>query len=262
MPRYELVPTTSAVSAAEAVPPEGVVTITASPSRGMDATVELAVELRNRGLRVVPHVAARLVRDGGHLEKLVQRLAAAGITEIFVIGGDGAPQGEFREALEVIQGIERIGHRFSIGIAGYPEGHPLISDEELATVLATKEPYASYLVTQMCFDASAISAWVEEIRTRGVELPVLIGLPGAVAMTRLIPVAARIGVGASIRFLSRHRGMWRKLFAPSYSPTDLLVELSPVLAADAGVLGIHFYTFNQVAATEQWRRGLLDELTP
>lgn len=259
--RYELVPTGSAVPAAEAVTRGGVVTITASPRRGMDATVELAVNLSGGDLSVVPHLAARLVRDRRHLEELAQRLADAGITEIFVVGGDGPPQGEFSEAVEVIQAMERMGHRFSIGIAGYPEGHPLISDAKLAAALDAKEPHASYLVTQMCFDASAIGEWIETIRARGIELPVLIGLPGVVAMTRLIPVAARIGVGASIRFLTRHRGLWRKLFAPNYSPTDLLVELTPVLGAPtAGVVGLHLYTFNQVAATEAWRLELLEQL--
>lgn len=259
--RYELVPTPSAIGAAEAVPPGRVVTITASPRRGMDATVDLAVELAREDLSVVPHVAARLVRDPGHLEKLVQRLADAGITEIFVIGGDGEPQGGFSEALEVIKAIERIGHRFTIGVAGYPEGHPLVDNEELAAALDAKQPYASYVVTQMCFDASAITGWVEQIRGRGVELPVVAGLPGVVAMTRLIPVAARIGVGDSIRFLTRHRGLWRKLVAPRYSPTELVVELSPVLGAlSAGVAGLHLYTFNQVAATEAWRLEMLEKL--
>ncbi len=227
----------------------------------MDATVELAVELSGADLSVVPHLAARLVRDRRHLEELAQQLVDAGITEIFAIGGDGPPQGVFSEALELIQALERIGHRFSIGIAGYPEGHPVVSDDRLAAALAAKEPHASYLVTQMCFDPSAIGAWIETIRARGIELPVLIGLPGVVAMTRLIPVAARIGVGASIRFLTRHRGLWRKLFASEYTPTDLLVELSPVLGAPTtGVVGLHLYTFNQVAATEAWRLELLEHL--
>lgn len=259
--RYELVPTASAVPAAEAVPRGGVVTITASPRRGIDATVELALQLAEAELRVVPHLAARLVRDVDHLEKLVDRLADAGVTELFVIGGDGEPQGEFSEAMEVIRAIDRIGHRFTIGVAGYPEGHPLISDDDLAASLLAKEPHASYVVTQMCFDASAIARWVESIRARGVELPVLIGLPGAVAMTRLIPVAARIGVGASIRFLTRHRGLWRRLLSPDYSPTALLAELSPLLAdPGAGVVGVHLYTFNQVEATERWRQELLEQL--
>jgi methylenetetrahydrofolate reductase (NADPH) len=57
--------------------------------------------------------------------------------------------------------------------------------------------------------------------------------------------------------------LWRKLLAPSYSPTDLLADLSPLLAdPGAGVGGVHLYTFNQVPATEQWRQKLLGELIP
>ena len=229
----------------------------------MDATVDLAVDLSGGDLRVVPHLAARLMRDRRHLEELAQQLADAGITEIFVIGGDGPPQGEFSEALEVISAIERLGHRFTVGVAGYPEGHPLISDRELAAALAAKEEYASYVTTQMCFDARAISDWIEATRGRGIHLPVLMGLPGVVALTRLIPVAGRIGVGDSMRFLTRHHGLWRKLLSPSYSPTDLLVELSPLLGdRAAGAAGLHLYSFNQVAATERWRHELLEALGP
>jgi methylenetetrahydrofolate reductase (NADPH) len=226
----------------------------------MDVTVDLAVELGKADLRVVPHLAARLVRDQGHVEAMVERLADAGVEEVFVIGGDGQPQGQFSDALELIRAIDRTGHRFTIGIAGYPEGHPLVDREKLDAALAAKREYASYLVTQMCFDASAITVWVEEIRGRGVELPVVIGLPGVVALTRLIPVATRIGVGDSIRFLTRHRGLWTKLLSPSFSPTDLLIDLAPLLAdPTTGVVGLHLYTFNQVAATEKWREGLLAE---
>ncbi|MGH8945904.1 MAG: methylenetetrahydrofolate reductase, partial [Acidimicrobiia bacterium] len=253
--RYELVPTASAAPAAQSVPQGGTVTITASPRRGIDTSIDIAVELSRADLRVVPHLAARLVRDRGHLEALLERLAKGGVAEIFVIGGDGEPRGMFTEAMEVIRAIEDSGHRFTIGIAGYPEGHPLVSDEELWAALVAKREHASYLVTQMCFDASALARWIENIRARGVELPVLIGLPGVVAMTRLVPVAARIGVGASIRFLTRHRGLWRRLLTPNYSPTDLLGELAPLLGdSGAGVGGLHLYTFNQVAATEQWRQ--------
>lgn len=259
--RYELVPTASALSAAEDLPRANAVTITASPRRGIDVTIDLAVELRRAGLRVVPHIGARLVRDRGHLGAMLQRLADSEIDEIFVIGGDGEPQGDFTEALEVIRAIEPLGHRFTVGVAGYPEGHPLITDRELAAALAAKQEHASYVTTQMCFDARAISDWVEATRRGGLELPVLVGMPGVVALTSLMPVAARIGVGESIRFLTRHRGLWRKLFAPSYSPTDLLVELAPVFADPAaGVVGLHLYTFNQVAATEEWRSDLLEDL--
>lgn len=256
-----MVPTASALSAAEAVPRGTAVTVTASPRKGLDVSVDLAVELTRADLRVIPHIAARLVRDQSHLVAMLQRLAEAGIDELFIIGGDGEPQGMFRESLEVIRAIERLGHTFTLGVAGYPEGHPLISDRELAAALAAKQEHASYVTTQMCFDARAISDWIGAIRGQGIHVPVLIGLPGVVALTRLLPVAARIGVGDSMRFVTRHRGLWRRLFTPHYTPTALLGELSPLLAdPGAGVAGIHLYTFNQVAATEQWRRELLGHL--
>lgn len=59
-------------------------------------------------------------------------------------------------------------HRFGqIGVAGYPEGHPFIDDHQLLNALREKEPFASYMVTQMCFDAKTIVHWIADMRQQG-----------------------------------------------------------------------------------------------
>lgn len=261
-PRYELVPTSSARDASEKVPEGMTVTITASPKRGIEATADLAIELAARGRRVVPHIAARLIEDRPHLFSLVQRLLDSGVDELFVIGGDGKPRGEFRDSLGVLAALEAEGITgLTVGIAGYPEGHPLITDATLVEVLLAKQRFASYVTTQMCFDPAAISRWIEEVRDLGVTLPVHIGITGVVAVSRLLSLGSRIGVGASLRFLTRHRGLWRRLSSRRYSPEELLWPLAPTVAAEgSGIIGLHVYTFNQVDATERWREEFLQEL--
>ena len=65
-----------------------------------------------------------------------------------------------------------------IGITGYPESHHLISDEETIQAMFAKAPMATCIISQICFDADVIGAWVREVRRRGTHLPIWIGTPG------------------------------------------------------------------------------------
>jgi methylenetetrahydrofolate reductase (NADPH) len=59
------------------------VTVTASPRKGLEVTLDLSERLAGAGYPVVPHIFARLVRDRAHLEDVLARLSAAGIRELF-----------------------------------------------------------------------------------------------------------------------------------------------------------------------------------
>ena len=72
----------------------------------------------------------------------------------------------------------------AIGITGYPESHHLISDEETIRAMFAKAPMATHIVSQLCFDASTIAAWIAEVRRRGTDLPIWIGVPGQRRPTR------------------------------------------------------------------------------
>ena len=143
-------------------------------------------------------------------------------------------------------------------MAGYPEGHPSIPEENLLSTLREKQRYASYLTTQMSFDPTAIASWIARIRSVGVTLPVHLGLPGAVDVRRLVRVAARIGVGGSLRYLGKNRQLLRLLVRRSFTPERLLRSLGPTLAdPEADVRALHLFTFNQVAATVTWQERML-----
>ncbi|MCI0543301.1 MAG: hypothetical protein L0Z49_02505, partial [Actinobacteria bacterium] len=58
----------------------------------------------------------------------------------------------------LLRDMNDIGHPFEeIGIAGYPEGHPVISDERLRQALREKAELATYVVNRMCFSAGPSS---------------------------------------------------------------------------------------------------------
>jgi methylenetetrahydrofolate reductase (NADPH) len=263
-PRYEILPLAGiADEVLEHLPAGRKITLTSSPSRGLEATLGLAEQLAPR-YEVVPHLAARLIADRAHLEEVVLRLQNAGVREAFVIAGDARqPAGEFEGAAELLSALAELRAGLAeVGISGYPESHHFISDETTIEAMFEKEPMATYIVSQICFDADVIRTWIRRVRERGTSLPIWIGVPGAVETRKLLRTSLRIGLGQSVRFLRGQRGLLRRFLRPrTYTPTELLVALAQSFAEPAAkVGGVHVYTFNEIKETETWRRQLVDRL--
>jgi methylenetetrahydrofolate reductase (NADPH) len=246
------------------VPAEIKITVTSSPRRGLEATLRLCEQLASTGFQVTPHIAARLVRDERHLREIFEWLRAIGVRDVFAIAGDAdMPAGRFRGATALLAAMAELREEIAdVGISGYPESHPFISDETTIQVMFEKEPFATYIVSQLCLDASVIAWWIGAVRARGVRLPIYIGIPGAIARRKLVRIATRIGVGESTRFARRHGGLLAGLFLRGrYGAGPLIERLAPDVADSANaVSGFHVYTFNELAATERWRRETLRRL--
>ncbi len=263
--RYEVLPTASAEQAVlETVPRDVTVTITASPTKGLEPTLALTERLIEQGYRVVPHLSARLVRDAGHLAEIVPRLITAGVDDVFVPAGDSdPPAGEFTSALDVLERLTELGDPFArVGITGYPETQPKIEDDVTVQAMWDKRRHATYIVSNLCLDPATLRHWIGRIRRRGVTLPLLLGLAGPVDRTKLMTMAAKIGVADSARFAAGHSGALVKLATPgAYQPERLLSRLARTMADPASkVEGLHIFTFNQVAQTQAWRQRLLDQV--
>lgn len=261
---YEVLPFTGTAEAVLAHVPRTVpLTVTASPSRGTEATLRLTERLSAEGYRVAPHLSARMLRDAAELREVVQRLRAAGTTSVFVVGGDAKEAGEFPDASALLRALQGVGHPFTdVGVAGYPEGHASLSAAALERSLAEKAPMAHHVVTQVCFDAAAIAAWAREVAALGVHLPVRVGVPGAVGREKLLRISAGIGVGESARFLRKQPGLLRRFFTPrGYDPGPVLDGLAGELGAPGHHLaGLHVFTFNDLERTEAWRQRALRRL--
>ena len=260
----EVFPTETIASRLDVLEPNSYVAITCSPSKGVGATLDLAERLANRGFRVVPHVAAKMVRDKRHLREIIARLNDLPIISIFVPGGDArTPLGDYSTALALLRDIAETEHGFTeIGVAAHPEGHPAVGRGELTRALLRKQEVANYLVTQMCFDADVLAAWLRSIREQGVTLPAWLGVPGVADRKSLLETSLRIGVGDSLRYLKRNPGTAARLmWSNEYRPDELLFDLAPYLADPAyDIHGHHVYCFNQVEKTEQWRHQFLKRL--
>ncbi|TMC97573.1 MAG: 5,10-methylenetetrahydrofolate reductase [Chloroflexi bacterium] len=264
-PRYEVLPTEEVENLVTAhVPREVTITITASPRRGIESTIGLAERLAANGYQVVPHLSARLIRDQAHLREILARVTALGRGEVFVVAGDAKePAGDFPDSVSVLTAISAEPHGLrEIGVTGYPERHSFIEDDLTIQAMWDKRRIATYIVSNLCFDPRLVKKWVARVRRRGVELPVHVGLAGVADPAKLLRVSTRIGLADSARFLRGHSNWFMRMLQPGgYDPERFATGLLPDLAApERKVAGLHFFTFNEIEATEHWRQETMARL--
>ncbi|MCB0989627.1 MAG: methylenetetrahydrofolate reductase [Acidimicrobiales bacterium] len=261
---YELVPMRSIEAAIAELPAGAPVSVTCSPAAGIPATLDYCSRLIDLGHQPIPHLAARTVADADAVEQTASWLRQHQIREVFVIAGDAPePAGPYEGAAQFMAdliaaepGVDRI------GIAGYPDGHPAIDDQALEQQLFAKQALLrsagldGWISTQMCFDATRVRAWLQGIRAAGMTLPVRLGVPGVVDRARLLKVGTRIGIGASLRYVSKNRSTVMRLMSPGgYDPTDLVAEFADD-AQRLGIEALHSFTFNSVADTARWQAAI------
>ncbi len=263
---FDMMPSDEFGESLEPLPDGARIAVVLTPDVGIEPTVENTEIATDRGYDVVPHVAARFIEDRDELDEVAGRLKDAGVTDIFVPGGDrDEPVGEFTSAHELLVALEELGYSFSeVGIAGYPTGHASIDDETLAGAMEQKIPYATYIVTQLCFDADAIIEWTGGIRERGVGLPVEPGIPGVMDYRRLMSLSRRWGIAGPLRFIQKTTGVFgfAKAMIGSagrFDPTEMVETLAPYHSdPEYDLHRLRLYTFNQTGDTETWRRERFD----
>lgn len=258
----ELIPTPKAHLQFEHLPAHSTVSVTASPVKDLQATLDLAAQLIDLGHTVVPHLAARMVEGPDHVARIAAWIAGHGVRDVFIIGGDAPdPHGPYLDAGSLITELLSAGAGITrIGFAGYPDGHASIPSDRLAAALHDKQQLlvdagvAGWVSTQMCFDVKLITRWLAHSRDAGLNLPVHLGVPGVIDTAKLLTMGLKLGVGASLRYLRKNRAVVSKLAVPGgYDPLELLGGMSAEFEP-LNITALHMFTFNQVANTVQWQR--------
>jgi len=243
----------------ECLAPGTTVNVTFLPGTDPSDTIAVAERLHNDGMRPVPHLAARSLRNADQLDELLTAFTTrCGVEEVLCIGGGvDNPVADFSATIEVLAGglVRKHGIRH-IGVAGHPEGSPDISDEEIATALSAKNELAArdglelYIETQFCFEADIVLDWERRVREAGNRLPIRIGIPGPATIKTLFRFAQISGIGPSMRFVAKQAKNVAKLMTVQ-SPHLLIAGLAEGMAADEGCLirHFHYYPFGGFART-------------
>jgi methylenetetrahydrofolate reductase (NADPH) len=240
-------------------PPGTPIYVSSIPKRPPAAQIETVAQVAGAGFEPVPHITARSFATAADLDRHLGLLTeGAGVRRVLVIGGDlPAPAGPFFAALEVIEsGLLQARGIVEAGITGYPEGHPRLDAPVVERAMAAKIEAATgtglavNIVTQFCFSAPTILAWIGRLRDQGIDLPVRIGLAGPTTLSGLLRFARICGVSASAQGLVRHTGLARQLFG-MVTPDTVLRPLAEA-AAGRTSMAPHIFPFGGLATAARW----------
>lgn len=248
---------------ASRIPPATPIAVAYLPGETLDARVRAARTIRDLGFEPMPHFSARRIGSGAEFEDyLAAVVERAGVQRCFVVAGDpSTPAGPFADSASLIAtgAFERSGIR-AIGVGGHPEGHPNMTQAECFAVLDGKcqeiarRGMAPLIVTQFGFDADAVVRWLTELRRRGIDAPVRLGVPGPAGIKTLMRYAALCGVGASTAVLRKY-GLSLGNLIGSAGPDRFVAILEAALTPDHGPVRLHFYPFGGLARTLDWIDG-------
>jgi methylenetetrahydrofolate reductase (NADPH) len=247
--------------AAPLIRPNTQVAVTFLPGEEMEQRVEAAKLVRELGFEPIVHLSARRLTSKDELDGYLARITGeAAVKRVFLIAGDPPePEGPFADSLQVIESGLLEKHGITIaGVGGHPEGHPNVSKDELwvwmeRKIAALRERgIVPLVVTQFAFDDDAIVAWVKEMRTRGIDVPVRLGVPGPAGIKRLLGFAKRCGVGASASVMKKYGVSITNLIG-SAGPDKLVDSLDRKLSDEEhGRVRLHLYPFGALTASAEW----------
>ena len=263
------------LEAKDSIPAGTKINVTFLGNEDLEMRVAAAKAVRELGFVPVPHISARRLASRKQLEEFLSRLQDVGATEhVFVVGGDPTiPEGPYEDSYDVIRTGLLLDYGVKeVSIAGYPEGHPDISDEALWRALDEKslslaqQGLDATILTQFAFDTDPVLAWIDAVRVRGINSTIRIGTPGPAGIKRLLGFARRFGIGANAMIVKKYGFSLTNLMGTA-GPDTFVTDLSALLAdapgrsasdarssADSESVKVHFYTFGGLLDTSEWAR--------
>ncbi|MBI3434427.1 MAG: methylenetetrahydrofolate reductase [Proteobacteria bacterium] len=233
--------------------------VSAPPGRAEPELVQVATQVRKAGFEPIPHIAARNYPSHAALGDFIARICGeAEARRALVIAGDvDTPAGPFPGANSVIESdlLQHHGIR-EIGISGYPDGHPKLNDGIVGRSLTEKLRSAEergigvQIVSQFCFDADRIIAWLRSLRRSGITSPVRIGIAGPSNARALAKYALRCGVRNSFKAVLAGTGS--QLLGDA-SSEDVIGRLGGMDDLHSlGDIRLHLYSFGGLNRTAHW----------
>jgi methylenetetrahydrofolate reductase (NADPH) len=246
--------------AAPLIRPDTQIAVTFLPGEEIEQRVQAAVLVRELGFEPIVHLSARRLQSEEQLDSYLRDISVkAGVKRVFIIAGDPSEaEGPYENSLQIIESglLEKHGIEI-VGVGGHPEGHPNNTKDELWDWMERKlaavraHGMVPLVVTQFAFDDDAIIEWIAEMRTRGIDVPVRLGVPGPAGIKRLLGFAKRCGVGASASVMKKYGVSITNLLGNA-GPDKLVSSLENGLTEKHGRVRLHFYPFGALKASAEW----------
>jgi len=232
------------------------------PSDDHRRNAAIARELRGSGLNPVAHVPVRQFARIADLDDYLARLSGeARVERVLGIAGDlFAPRGPLGSTIQLIESglLQKYGIA-TIEFAGYPEGHPYLGEQAAFEILSAKVAAARAgglrvgAVSQFCFSATPIEAWLRKLPVHGLDIDLRIGVAGPANPISLVKFALRCGVGDSLSVMQRNAARVTRL-AVDAAPDEVVFDVARMLTAlpASRVKCFHFFPFGGLAKTARW----------
>ncbi len=226
-----------------------------------ERTFAVVKEMAAEGLDAAPHLSCiGSTRD--NIREILADYRAAGIRRIVALRGDlpsgMAEAGEFRYANELVEFIRaETGDWFSIEVAAYPEWHPQARSprEDLQNFIRKVKAGANSAITQYFYNADAYFHFVDEVRSAGVDVPIVPGIMPIGSFSKLARFSDACGAEIPRWMRRKFEGFGDDAESIRAFGLDVVSELCEHLLAK-GAPGLHFYCMNQSELTREIFRRL------
>ena len=251
-----------AAEVAALIPKSTCVYIPSLPGLPLARTLEAIAAFRAAGLDPVPHVSARRILDRDEFASFLRKAVKDHqVHRVLLLGGDEPKaKGPFNDSLEILEsGVLRDSGIREIGVAGYPEGHPRISNLteslERKRRLAQEQGLGLYVVTQFSFAPSRVVEYCAGLARSAPEVSIYAGIAGPTDPVALARYAQRCGVSVSLRAL-RTLGTGIARLVTNADPKEQLTALArySLQREPSNLVGVHLYSFGGAVRTAAWLR--------
>nr|WP_316655036.1 methylenetetrahydrofolate reductase [NAD(P)H] [uncultured Gellertiella sp.] len=187
----------------------------------------------------------------------VAAFKAAGCRRFVALRGDppagvGAryqphPDG-YRNAADLVAGLKAIDPDFDISVSAYPEKHPESADAaaDIEMLALKAENGASRALTQFFFDNDLFARYLDQVRARGIEIPVVPGIMLVQNITQLKRFAGLCGASVPQWLEARFEGSEDNAALHEAIACDVAAAQIADLAR-RGVTEFHLYTMNRAS---------------
>ena len=232
----------------------------------IEEMVETAKRLANDGFNVMPHFPARIIKDKSMLDDWINRYQGeAGIEQALLLaGGVSKPHGDYENSMQLVETELFEKYNFKhLHFAGHPEGNKDIdsygSNKNVDAALSWKQKFkertdiALALTTQFCFEAEPVIEWANSLTSKGIDIPIHIGVAGPAKLQTLIKFSIACGVGPSLRVLQKRAKDVKKLLLP-FEPNEFLETLAEHKKANPGfnITNVHFFPLGGINVNASW----------